>query len=275
MSKPETHKTGTWIVKQVPQDLMRRARIAALAQNKTVRSLLMDLVEAHLSELERKGLLAKGKWRYAVYATEGSGEMTRAPRAVEEPMKSVLCEPSSLTTSQLFLPFTEPQPSRDGSNPATLTPEQGSVKRGEQLSGGGGPGTSASRLSIIRDYLERNFPTFVLQQRYFQSGSVQITLYRVPDGTIYRMTVDGGYLVGDGDAQEIERFLEAHGIGEKLPMSGLSPILLDRDGLHLPASPVSEEAPCEVRAKLGRMLLGWFIEATGLSFAFTKGRSPL
>jgi hypothetical protein len=61
MAKAETQMTGTWIVKQVPQDLMRRARIAALAQNKTVRSLLMDLVEAHLTDLERKGLLAKGK----------------------------------------------------------------------------------------------------------------------------------------------------------------------------------------------------------------------
>jgi hypothetical protein len=61
MAKVEPQMTGTWIVKQVPQDLMRRARIAALAQNKTLRSLLMDLVEAHLTDLERKGLLAKGK----------------------------------------------------------------------------------------------------------------------------------------------------------------------------------------------------------------------
>ena len=61
MSKPDEQRTGTWIVKQVPQELMRRARIAALAQNKTVRSLLMELVEDHLTDLERKGLLAKGK----------------------------------------------------------------------------------------------------------------------------------------------------------------------------------------------------------------------
>jgi hypothetical protein len=61
MAKVETDRTGTWIVKQVPQGLMRRARMAALAQNKTVRKLLMELVEEHLTELERKGLLAKGQ----------------------------------------------------------------------------------------------------------------------------------------------------------------------------------------------------------------------
>jgi hypothetical protein len=61
MAKIENEPRGTWIVKQVPQTLMRRARIAALAQNKTVRNLLMELVEEHLTELERKGLLAKEK----------------------------------------------------------------------------------------------------------------------------------------------------------------------------------------------------------------------
>jgi hypothetical protein len=60
MSK-EIEKTGTWIVKQVPQLLMRRVRMAALAQNKTVRQLLMELVQEHLTELERKGLVPKGK----------------------------------------------------------------------------------------------------------------------------------------------------------------------------------------------------------------------
>ena len=54
-------KTGTWIVKQIPSDLMRRTRIAALTEGKTVRALLMELVENHLKELEKKGLLPKGK----------------------------------------------------------------------------------------------------------------------------------------------------------------------------------------------------------------------
>jgi hypothetical protein len=61
MPKTSDERTGTWIVKQVPQTLMRRVRIAALAQEKTVRQLLMELVADHLTELERIGLLAKDK----------------------------------------------------------------------------------------------------------------------------------------------------------------------------------------------------------------------
>lgn len=35
--------------------------MAALVEGKTVRKLLMELVEARLAELERKGMLAKGR----------------------------------------------------------------------------------------------------------------------------------------------------------------------------------------------------------------------
>jgi len=35
--------------------------MAALAQGKTVRQVLMELVEGHLQELERKGILPRGK----------------------------------------------------------------------------------------------------------------------------------------------------------------------------------------------------------------------
>jgi hypothetical protein len=54
-------KTGTWIVRDIPAELMRRTRMAALAENRTVRELLMTLVEDHLKDLEKKGLLPKGK----------------------------------------------------------------------------------------------------------------------------------------------------------------------------------------------------------------------
>jgi len=59
--KPSPDKAGTWIVRNIPADLMRRTRMAALVERKTVRQLLMDLVEEHLLELERRGLLPKGK----------------------------------------------------------------------------------------------------------------------------------------------------------------------------------------------------------------------
>ena len=61
MAKTAQGKTGTWIIKQVPRELMVRARIAAMTQGKTVRGLLMELVEEHLNELEKKGILPKGK----------------------------------------------------------------------------------------------------------------------------------------------------------------------------------------------------------------------
>ena len=59
--KEEPTKTGTWIVREIPAPLMLRTRMAALAEGKTVRQLLMDLVQGHLADLEKKGLLPKGK----------------------------------------------------------------------------------------------------------------------------------------------------------------------------------------------------------------------
>ncbi len=61
MKEKDPEKTGTWIVRDIPSDLMRRTRMAALAENKTVRELLMGLVESHLKDLERKGVMPKGK----------------------------------------------------------------------------------------------------------------------------------------------------------------------------------------------------------------------
>ena len=59
--KDQSDSKGTWIVKDVPRELMHRMKVAAAIQRKTVKQLLFDLAEAHLQELERKGLLPKGK----------------------------------------------------------------------------------------------------------------------------------------------------------------------------------------------------------------------
>ncbi len=59
--KADPQKTGTWIIRHIPADLMRRTRMAGLAERKTVRQVIMELVEAHLRELERKGVLPKSK----------------------------------------------------------------------------------------------------------------------------------------------------------------------------------------------------------------------
>jgi hypothetical protein len=59
--KDPAEPKGTWIVKDVPRELMHRMKVAAAVQRKTVKQLLFDLAEAHLQELERKGILPKGK----------------------------------------------------------------------------------------------------------------------------------------------------------------------------------------------------------------------
>ena len=52
---------GAWIFRDVPRELMRRAKAGAALQGKSVRVLAIELMEAHLQELERKGILPKGK----------------------------------------------------------------------------------------------------------------------------------------------------------------------------------------------------------------------
>jgi porphobilinogen deaminase len=59
--KDKPHPAGTWIVKDVPRELMHRMKVAAAIQKKTLKQLLFELSEAHLQELERKGILPKGK----------------------------------------------------------------------------------------------------------------------------------------------------------------------------------------------------------------------
>jgi hypothetical protein len=57
------HKTkaGSWVFRDIPRDLMHRIKIAAAIERKSVKQLLMELAEAHLDDLERKGMLPKGK----------------------------------------------------------------------------------------------------------------------------------------------------------------------------------------------------------------------
>jgi porphobilinogen deaminase len=59
--KEKIQPTGTWIVKDVPRDLMHRMKVAAAIQKRTMKQLLFELAESHLQELEKKGLLPKSK----------------------------------------------------------------------------------------------------------------------------------------------------------------------------------------------------------------------
>ncbi len=45
----------------VPREMMHKTRIAAAVERKSIKRFLLDLVEAHLTELERKGIVPKGK----------------------------------------------------------------------------------------------------------------------------------------------------------------------------------------------------------------------
>jgi hypothetical protein len=52
---------GVWNFREVPRDIIVKAKIEAAVESKSVKALLMELVEAHWQELERKGILPKGK----------------------------------------------------------------------------------------------------------------------------------------------------------------------------------------------------------------------
>jgi hypothetical protein len=60
-TKEPDREPGTWIFKAIPRELMKRAKMGAAAQETTVKDMVLKLVEAHLAELEKKGVLPKGK----------------------------------------------------------------------------------------------------------------------------------------------------------------------------------------------------------------------
>ena len=61
MAKLSSKDGGTWIVRDVPRDLMRKAKIAAAVQGRSVKAILIKLMDDYIQELEKKGDLPKGK----------------------------------------------------------------------------------------------------------------------------------------------------------------------------------------------------------------------
>lgn len=65
LDMPKTKQTdaagGAWIFRDIPRDLMKRAKIAAAIEGRSIKALVMDSLETHLQEMEKKGLLPKGK----------------------------------------------------------------------------------------------------------------------------------------------------------------------------------------------------------------------
>jgi len=62
MSKgKERDEPGVWNFRNVPRDAIVKAKIGAALEGQSVKAYLISLVQAHWQELEKKGLLPKGK----------------------------------------------------------------------------------------------------------------------------------------------------------------------------------------------------------------------
>lgn len=61
MARETPEGTGAWNFRDIPRDLMRKVKMAAAHEGKTVKELLIELAEVKIQELERKGILPKVK----------------------------------------------------------------------------------------------------------------------------------------------------------------------------------------------------------------------
>jgi len=59
--KSLTEKPAHLNIREIPRETLFRLKMAAAAEQKTVKDLVLDLIEKKLQELEKKGLLPKGK----------------------------------------------------------------------------------------------------------------------------------------------------------------------------------------------------------------------
>jgi hypothetical protein len=59
--KTDTEKGGAWIFRDIPRDLMSRAKIAAAHEETTIKALVVEALERKIQEIEKKHGLHKGK----------------------------------------------------------------------------------------------------------------------------------------------------------------------------------------------------------------------
>jgi len=57
---PEDHQ-GTLNIRGIPKETVYRLKMAAAAEHRTVKGFLLALIEERIQELEKKGMLPKGK----------------------------------------------------------------------------------------------------------------------------------------------------------------------------------------------------------------------
>jgi len=59
MARQIPEGTGAWNFRDIPRDLMRKVKMAAAHEGKTVKDFLIELAAGKIQELERKGILPK------------------------------------------------------------------------------------------------------------------------------------------------------------------------------------------------------------------------
>lgn len=57
---PDKHQ-GTLNIRQIPKETIFRLKMAAAAEHRTVKGFILVLIEERMQELERRGLLPKGR----------------------------------------------------------------------------------------------------------------------------------------------------------------------------------------------------------------------
>ena len=61
MARSPADDTGAWNFREIPRELMRRVKMAAAHEGKTVKDFLIELAQSRIDELVRKGILPKSK----------------------------------------------------------------------------------------------------------------------------------------------------------------------------------------------------------------------
>jgi porphobilinogen deaminase len=59
--KDELADIGTINIRDIPRELLMRMKMAAVLERRTLKGFLLALAEERIQELERKGMLPKGK----------------------------------------------------------------------------------------------------------------------------------------------------------------------------------------------------------------------
>ena len=61
MAQKPVDDTGAWNFREIPRELMRCVKMAAAHEGKTVKDFLIELAQARIDELVRRGILPKSK----------------------------------------------------------------------------------------------------------------------------------------------------------------------------------------------------------------------